>query len=249
MSDIRTNKIKEKLNQGETTTTLMGLANADQIDQIGPENFDGVWLEAEHGGIDFADISDLTRACDLWEKTSITRVHQNEPGVIYRTLDRGSQGICVPHINTAKEARNVVDAGKFAPIGNRGMATSRQGYGVNDYFLKANDESLLIVLIEDIIAVENLDEILKVDHIDVFFVAPNDLASTMGYIGRSTDKVVQNVIDETLLNISKSGRISGALVTNQNVEHYKSLGVKFLATNITPWVTSGFKEFSDKLGN
>ena len=129
------------------------------------------------------------------------------------------------------------------------MATSRQGYGVNDYFLKANDESLLIVLIEDIIAVENLDEILKVDHIDVFFVAPNDLASTMGYIGRSTDKVVQNVIDETLLNISKSGRISGALVTNQNVEHYKSLGVKFLATNITPWVTSGFKEFSDKLGN
>ena len=71
MSDIRTNKIKEKLNQGETTTTLMGLANADQIDQIGPENFDGVWLEAEHGGIDFADISDLTRACDLWEKTSI----------------------------------------------------------------------------------------------------------------------------------------------------------------------------------
>ena len=62
------------------------------------------------------------------------------------------------------------------------MATSRQGYGVNDYFLKANDESLLIVLIEDIIAVENLDEILKVEHIDVFFVAPNDLASTMGYI-------------------------------------------------------------------
>lgn len=249
MSAIRKNKIKEKLNQGKSTTTLMGIANADQIDQLGPENFDGVWIEAEHGGFDFADISDLTRACDIWEKTSITRVHQNEAGVIYRTLDRGSQGICVPHVNTVEEAKNVVDAGKFAPIGERGMATSRQGYGVNDYFLKANDESLLIVLIEDIKAVENLDEILKVDHIDVFFVAPNDLASTMGYIGRSTDKVVQNVIDETLLNISKSGRISGALVTNQNVEHYKNLGVKFFATNITPWVTSGFKEFSDKLGD
>ena len=76
--------------------------------------FDGIWLEAEHGGIDFADISDLTRACDLWDKTSITRVHQNEAGVIYRTLDRGSQSICVPHVNTAEEARNVVDAAKFA---------------------------------------------------------------------------------------------------------------------------------------
>ena len=145
MSAIRKNKIKEKLNQGKSTTTLMGIANADQIDQLGPENFDGVWIEAEHGGFDFADISDLTRACDIWEKTSITRVHQNEAGVIYRTLDRGSQGICVPHVNTVEEAKNVVDAGKFAPIGERGMATSRQGYGVNDYFLKANDESLLIV--------------------------------------------------------------------------------------------------------
>ena len=249
MAEMRKNIIKEKLLNGQRTLTLMGVANPDQVDQLGPLDFDGIWLEAEHGPVDFADISDITRACDLWGKTSITRVHQNEEGVIYRTLDRGSQGICVPHVNTVEEAKNVVDAGKFAPIGKRGMATSRQGYGVNDYFLKANDESLLIVLIEDIIAVENLDEILKVDHIDVFFVAPNDLASTMGYIGRSTDKVVQNVIDKTLLKISKSGRTSGALVTNQNVEHYKNLGVKFLATNITPWVTSGLKEFSNKLGN
>ena len=65
----------------------MGVANADQIDQLGPLDFDGIWIEAEHGGVDFADISDLTRACDLWDKTSITRVHQNEAVVIYRTLN------------------------------------------------------------------------------------------------------------------------------------------------------------------
>ena len=75
-----------------------------------------------------------------------------------------------------------------------------------------------------------------------------DLKAQYKNIKTEIDETIQNVIDETLLNISKSGRISGALVTNQNVEHYKNLGVKFLATNITPWVTSGFKEFSDKLG-
>ena len=87
----------------------------------------------------------------MWGKTSITRVHQNEPGVIYRTLDRGSQGICVPHINSAEEARRVVDAAKFAPIGNR-LSTSRQGYGVDNYHQKSNGKSLVAVLIEDIVA-------------------------------------------------------------------------------------------------
>ena len=76
------------------------------------------------------------------------------------------------HVNSAEEAKRVVDAGKFAPIGNRGLSTSRQGYGVDNYHKKANDESLLMVLIEDIIAVQNLDEILEVDEIDVFFVGP-----------------------------------------------------------------------------
>ena len=114
---MRKNIIKEKLLNGQRTLTLMGVANPDQVDQLGPLDFDGIWLEAEHGPVDFADISDITRACDLWGKTSITRVHQNEPGVIYRTLDRGSQGICVPHMNSAEEAKRVVDAAKFAPIG------------------------------------------------------------------------------------------------------------------------------------
>ena len=60
----------------------------------------------------------------------------------------------------AAEANNVVQGGKLSPIGQRGMFTSRQGYGVPDYLARANDETALIVLIEDIRAYENLDEIL-----------------------------------------------------------------------------------------
>ena len=128
MAEMRKNIIKEKLLNGQKTLTLMGVANPDQVDQLGPLDFDGIWLEAEHGPVDFADISDITRACDLWGKTSITRVHQNEPGVIYRTLDRGSQGICVPHINSAEEARRDRKeedaqwaASELAPIGGPTM--------------------------------------------------------------------------------------------------------------------------------
>ena len=65
---------------------------------MGPMGFDGIWLEGEHGGVDYGDIGDLTRACDLWGLTSIARVNLNLPGVIYRTLDVGAQWICVPHV-------------------------------------------------------------------------------------------------------------------------------------------------------
>src|SRR5262249_2937283 len=153
----------------------------------------------------------------------------------YRTLDRGAQGIVVPHVNTAAEARAVVEAGKFAPIGKRGMFTSRQGFGVGDYLKIANDQSLLIVLIEDIVGVKNLDEIVKVDHIDVFFVAPSDLATSMGHIGDMGHPEVQQTIDAAIAKIARAGRTAGTLVNAANVERYTRLGVRCVMTSFFPW--------------
>ena len=224
----------------------MGLDSADAIDQYGPGSHDGIWLEAEHGGVGFDEITNLTRACDVWGKTSITRVHQNQAGVIYRTLDRGSQGICVPHVNTAAEAKNVIKAGKFPPIGERGMFPSRQSYGVPDYFLKANDETLFIILIEDIVAINNLEEILAVDHIDVFFVAPSDLAASMGYIGKSSDQTVLDTINDSLAKIVRSGKTAGTLVTDKNISHYREIGVRLFAAPVHNWISDGIDNLVKK---
>src|SRR5258705_10267767 len=204
--NIRPNRIKDKLAAGQVATILSGTNDPDLIDQLGTLDVDGIWLEGEHGGVDYADLGNLTRACDLWGKTSVVRVMDNDYATIYRTLDRGAQGIVVPHVNNRAEAESVVAAGKFAPLGKRGMYTSRQGFGVDGYLKTANDHSLLIVLIEDIVAVRNLDELLKVDHIDVFFVAPNDLATSMGKIGQMGDSEVQQMIDGALVRIVEYGR-------------------------------------------
>src|ERR1043166_1563817 len=166
---IRPNRVKQRLAAGQVGTILAGTNDPDLIDQLGPLGADGIWLEGEHGGVDYAALGNLTRACDLWSVTSVVRVMDNDYATIYRTLDRGAQGIVVPHVNTRAQAEAMVADGKFAPLGKRGMFTSRQGFGVGDYFKTANDQSLLIALIEDIVAVRNLDEIVKVDHIDVFF--------------------------------------------------------------------------------
>ncbi|MCC6179038.1 MAG: hypothetical protein IT305_27325 [Chloroflexi bacterium] len=244
--NIRPNRVKQKLAAGQVATILAGAANADMIDQLGPIGADGIWLEGEHGPVDFGDISDLTRACDLWGMTSVLRIHQNEYGVIYRALDRGVQALVVPHVNTRAEAQNVVDSAKFAPIGKRGMFTSRQGYGVPDYLKVANNQTLLIVLIEDIVAVQNLDEILSVDNIDVFFVAPSDLATSMGHIGNLGHPEVQQTLDGALTKIVKAGKTAGALASMANVEHYVGLGVRCLMTPVTPWIEAGARDFMSR---
>jgi 4-hydroxy-2-oxoheptanedioate aldolase len=244
--DIRPNRVKQRLAAGQVATILAGTNDPDLIDQLGPLGADGIWLEGEHGGVDYADLGNLTRACDLWSVTSVVRVMDNDYATIYRTLDRGAQGIVVPHVNTRAEAQAAVEAAKFAPLGKRGMFTSRQGFGVGDYLKTANDQSLLIVLIEDIVAVKNLDEILKVDHIDVFFVAPSDLATSMGHIGNVGQPEVQQAIDGAIAKIVRSGRRPGTLVSSENVERYARMGVRCIMTSFFPWIQAGAKELMDR---
>ena len=241
--ELRTNRAKQKLANGEIVTVVMGITHPDDIDAVGPIGFDGIWLEGEHGATEAADLGNLTRACDMWGMTSVARVNQNEQGLIYRTLDRGAQAIVVPHVNNASEARNVVEGGKFTPKGKRGMWTSRQGYDVDNYLHKANDETMLIVLIEDIIAWENLDEIIAVDDIDVFFVAPSDFAASMGRMGDIQHPDVVAKINDALTRIIAAGRNAGALATNENVAAYVELGVRFFMTEAGPWIASGFNQF------
>jgi 4-hydroxy-2-oxoheptanedioate aldolase len=244
--DIRPNRVKDKLAAGQVATILSGTNDPDLIDQLGTLDVDGIWLEGEHGGVDYADLGNLTRACDLWGKTSIVRVMDNDYATIYRTLDRGAQGIVVPHVNTRAEAEAAVEAAKFAPLGKRGMFTSRQGFGVSDYFKIANAQSLLIVLIEDIAAVRNLDDVVKVDQVDVFFVAPSDLATSMGHIGNAGHPDVQQTIDGAIKKVVQAGRVAGTLVSSANVERYTRLGVRVVMTGFFPWIQAGAQELVER---
>ncbi len=243
MAELRLNKAKEKLLLGETAICVAawGYHGADELEQLAEIEPDAIWLEGEHGDVDFANLGNRTRAVDLTGAAPIARVHQNQAGVIYRTLDLGAMGIAVPHVNTREEAEAVVEAGKFAPIGMRGSFTSRQGIGVPNYQDLANDQTMLIVLVEDIIAVENLDEILKVDHIDVFFVAPGDLAQSMGLSGGPE---VQKVVDESICRIVAAGRTAGALTSNERARHHHDLGARFILTSLGGWIANGLAEMN-----
>ena len=244
---MRENRIKRQLQAGQTAIAVSGHHNADMIDFLGQFGFDGVWLEGEHGPVDWDAIGDLSRACDLWGMASVTRVNNNDPGTIMRALDRGTMGIVVPHVNTREAAEQAMKSAKFAPIGYRGMFGGRQSFGVPDYLQRANDQTLVVVLIEEIEAVNNLADILTVDNIDVFFVAPADLAQTMGHIGNHTHPDVQATIDKALAQIVAAGRTAGTLATDDNVARYRDAGVRFFLTGWTNWVAQGAKGFLQKM--
>lgn len=246
MPHIRPNVAKEKLGKNQVVTTISGLQNADVIDFLGPMGFDAAWIECEHGPVDWDALGDMTRACDLWGMTSITRVSANEPWLITRTLDRGAMGIVVPHVNKREAAEQAMQSAKYAPLGYRGMFGGRQSFGVPDYFHKANDQTMVVVLLEETEALKNLDEILKVDGIDVFFVAPSDLAQTMGHIGDTGHPEVQAAIDDAISRIVSAGRTAGTLVNDENIASYIAKGARFLMTSWNGWVATGAAQFLKK---
>ena len=125
MPAIGTNAAKQKLQNNQVVTTISGLQDADIIDFLGPSGFDAAWIECEHGPVDWNRLADMTRACDLWGMASITQVNSNEPWLITRTLDRGSMGIVVPHVNNRAAAEQAMQSAKYAPLGYRGMFGER----------------------------------------------------------------------------------------------------------------------------
>jgi len=240
------NRAKRKLERGETISCVGGLMNSHVIDFLGQFGFDAIWIEAEHGPIDFADLPDMTRACDLWGMTSVVRVNQNDYGLIYRTLDMGAQGVTVPHVDTAEEAKEVVRAAKFHPVGQRGMFSSRQSYGRENFFAQQNNETLLIVLIEDVRAIDNLAEIVKVEPIDVFLVARADLGQSMGIVEPGhpdVDAVERQAIEQ----IVAAGRVAGTVVRDDNVDRYHEMGAKFLLNHWTEWVALSARNYLQRL--
>jgi 4-hydroxy-2-oxoheptanedioate aldolase len=244
---IRKNVIKQRLKEGKHVIAIENLNDPNIVELFAPNNPHCFWFEGEHWIADVQNIGDLTRAADLIEATPLVRVPRPEYQLIYHALDLGAQGISVPHVKTKQDAELVIRASKFAPIGQRGMFTSRQGIGVENYFKEANDETFVLVFIEDLIALDNLDEILEVDNIDVFFVGPGDLSQELGYIGEQNHPEVQKVVQDTITKITAKGRTAGTVASLSNYQWAMKTGARFFLSGALDWIYSGFTEFNQTL--
>jgi 4-hydroxy-2-oxoheptanedioate aldolase len=252
---MKKNQIKEKLAAGRPVYgAMVQFPDADLTEMLGHAGFDWILIDAEHGSINENDCLAMVRACELTNTTSIVRPPVNDPEIIMRFLDRGAQGVQVPHVNTAADARAAVDAVKYYPIGTRGVtsATRSANYGLResipDYIRFSNAETLVCVMIEERKAVDNLPEILKVDGVDVFFVGAGDLAQSMGFPGNKNAPEVQKVVREALARILGAGKCAGLSCDEEQMPEFVRMGVRYFHTGMTPLIKFAARHFWNLVG-
>lgn len=198
--------LRERINR---TNSLVGAFCSTPspmiVEMLGGGGFDFVIVDAEHSQIGRDTLENLVRAGDAADMPVLVRVPTGESHWIASALDCGAAGIVVPRVGTADEARAVVQASRYPPIGQRGFGLSRAtGYGLRaqEYLRGANENLLVVVQAESAEAVENIDEIAAVPGIDVIFIGPNDLALSLGCPGRQDDPRLTGAI-ETILAAGK----------------------------------------------
>jgi 4-hydroxy-2-oxoheptanedioate aldolase len=243
---MRHNLAKEKLAAGRPISVVgPGYTSAGLVELLGRMGFDAIFIDCEHGPAGWDEVENMVRAAELTDVTPIVRVQSNDPPTVTRALDRGAGGVMVPHINTRAQAEAAVRAAKFAPLGHRGYAGGRSAFGVQGNFTShANDETMVIVMLEEVEALKNLDDILQVEHIDAFFIAPGDLAQSMGYPGQTDHPDVQTAIQDTVRRVRAAGRAPGVLTKDgASARRYLALGALFIYVALASLLQPGTRDF------
>lgn len=200
--------------------------------------FDWLAIDLEHSVISISEAEDLIRVISLSGITPLVRLTSNDRHQIKRVMDAGSHGVIVPMVNTAEEAKKAVEAVHYPPEGRRGVGLARaQGYGTNleSYMKWLKDESIIIVQIEDIRAVDNLEEIFSVTNIDGYIIGPYDLSASMGIPGEFDNPKFIDVVNKIKSTASQCKVCCGIHIIEPKPEELEKRiddGYRFLAYSL-----------------
>lgn len=191
-------KFATRLKQQELLLgTMLTLPSAETAEIISKCGFDWLFLDGEHGPGSILDWQRVLQAVGA-RSACVLRVPSCSEVHIKKALDIGADGIIVPTINSAEQARDAVAWCRYPPQGKRGIGLARaHGYGLDfaDYMARANDDIAVVLQVEHIDAADNIDAIIAVDGVDAIFIGPYDLSASMGKTGQLDDPEVRAVID------------------------------------------------------
>ncbi len=190
-----------KINKIQSNTPLIGtivtLNNPQITEMLSSAGFDWLMIDMEHSTLTIGEVQCLLQSMHP-DCISIVRIPGNDPVWIKRVLETGCDGIMVPLVNSEDEARVAVDAAKYPSDGSRSFGVSRaHGYGArfDSYINSANQETVVLIQVEHIKAVNYIEQILSVKGIGGIFVGPYDLSGSLNRIGDISDEEVQKAID------------------------------------------------------
>jgi 2-keto-3-deoxy-L-rhamnonate aldolase RhmA len=211
--------------------TMITLDSPESAEALSMCGLDWLFIDMEHGALDVAATQRLIQAM-RGKCRSLVRVPENTGLWIRRVLDTGCDGIIVPFVCSADDARRAVDAAKYPPAGQRSVGVARaHGYGLRfaDYVAEANDRITVIVQAEHIAAVERIEEILDVPGIDGVLIGPYDLSGSMNRLGDVGHPEVQAAIARVREACAKRNMPTGFFVLSpEQMSAELAKGVSFI---------------------
>jgi 4-hydroxy-2-oxoheptanedioate aldolase len=181
---MRANKIKQLWSEGKTVT--MGWASIGDpfsCELMARQGFDALCIDLQHGMTEMATLLPMLQAVSQTDTAPVVRVPVNDPALIMKALDLGAMSVIVPMIGSAEEAAKAVSACKYPPRGTRSSGPIRAvHYGGADYLAKADDEMVVIGMVETREGLANLDAICATPGLDAIYIGPSDLAFALGML-------------------------------------------------------------------
>lgn len=198
---LRKNALKDKLQQGKTVYGLFcSIPSPVMVEMIGCAEFDFVIIDTEHVLINPETLENMIRAAETVNITPLVRVADDNPGTILRVLDSGAQGVVVPHVHSREQAENIVRFSRYYPLGTRSLNSGRPGaFGKNnlvEYMQRANEEIMVIPMIESREGVEHVDDILSVPGIDMVLEGAADLSQSYGVPWQTRGELVKDALQK-----------------------------------------------------
>lgn len=196
--------------------------------------YDWIGVDLEHSDIDTVSFTALLRSIYGRGPAVLARVQSNDVMEIRRALDVGADGVIVPLVSTAEEARQAVQAAKYPPQGIRGFCFSRMnnwGIGFEEYVRQANDNTVVIVMIESKEGVDNIEEIISIDGVDGVFIGPYDMTGSYGIPGKTSDPIIRKAclrVAQTCQTIGKSAGLHVVQVDDTSLQHALEDGFTFI---------------------
>ena len=231
-------KFRNRLKEGNTVYgPFMKSIDASFIEVAGLSGFDFVILDMEHGPTGFSELQNLIRAALITNIIPIVRTSDSDEVSISKPLDLGALGVQIPQVTSSDMAKACIKAARFFPKGERGVCRFVRAaeYSLmqrEEYFRKAN-EILIIIQLEGKEAILDIDNILKVEGIDIIFIGPYDLSQSLGVPGQVSHPLVIDAMN----NIVKKARSQGVVVgtftdTPQSAEMWKQAGVQYISYSV-----------------
>ena len=222
-------RFKEKLARGEHVIVV----NADHpapslVERMGHLPIDAVFIDCEQGSPDVESVENMARAARLVGLTSLVRLFDHRDWVIERYLGRGVDGIVVPRLESADQAREIVASVRYC-------------------FPKHHAAKIIVIQIETRRALETLDAFLGIADIDVLFLGPVDLAKSLGFAGDYRGDAMQRTLRDAVTRIARGGGVPGILVDRHDAAVWRRAGARFLYEHVDNFLAAGAESFAAAL--